>query len=248
MIPIQFPPAVARLFPLRPFAFSHQLTGAPLLTVGALFEAARELGPEMVEYVIGPSAGLPVQSDDHGGAVLAIIRTIERRSAWMIFRNLEQLDRYNRFMAEVLDDLLSLGCWRDLRFLRPMCFAFLSSPSVLTPLHIDPEHNFLFQIAGHKVVWLNDPTRHLLTTAEEVSAFYADEIAFRLEHRPEYDRGLDPFALDPSSGVYIPVTAPHLVRNGPCVSLSFSLTFRTAASETHRLAHLRRSISKNTDP
>ena len=238
MMRILLPPTANSLFPSRPFLFSHHLGCEPLLTIGALFEAARDLAPEMVEYVLDPSAGAPVGPREGDTSALDIIRMIESGSAWVIFRNLEQLDRYNQFMNEVLVDLVSLDCWRDLPFMRPMCFAFLSSPSVLTPLHIDPEHNFLFQVAGTKVVSLNDPIEHPLTTADEISAFYADEVSYRLEYRQEYDQGLDLYPLDPSSGVYIPVTAPHLVRNGQCVSISCSLTFRTVVSEMHRQAHM----------
>jgi hypothetical protein len=32
-------------------------------------------------------------------------------------------------------------------------------------------------------------------------------------------------------GLHVPVTAPHWVKNGDAVSISFSITFRTPASE-----------------
>lgn len=39
------------------------------------------------------------------------------------------------------------------------------------------------------------------------------------------------FHMTPGDGVYLPVHAPHMVKNGPDVSISFSITFYTEASE-----------------
>ena len=39
--------------------------------------------------------------------------------------------------------------------------------------------------------------------------------------------GARPFALEPGEAVYVPVKAPHWVKNGPEVSISFSITWRS---------------------
>lgn len=225
-------------FPDRPFSFSHDLAGESLLTVGALLQAAHELPPEMIEYVRSAP-----QSEFEGSRVTPpsrseIIRSIDSSSSWMIFRNMEQLPRYDSLMTALLKDLADQAPWGPTEILNPMCFVFLSSPRVLTPFHIDPEHNFLFQVEGTKTVLLNDPVKSPILLESEISSFYADEVGYSLPCRREREQSLDPYHLSPSSGVYIPVTAPHSVRNGDDVSISFSLTFRSRASETRREKYL----------
>jgi hypothetical protein len=46
------------------------------------------------------------------------------------------------------------------------------------------------------------------------------------------------FPLGPGDGVYMPVFAPHLVRNGPDVSISLSITWRTPKTDNLERAHV----------
>ena len=102
-------------------------------------------------------------------------------------------------------------------------FVILSSPAAVTPYHIDPEHNFLLQIRGKKRVTVFDRG---LVADEQLERFFSGA------HRNlPFDGSLDmhgqTFELPPGKGIHIPVTAPHHVVNGPGVSVSFSITFRT---------------------
>jgi hypothetical protein len=50
-------------------------------------------------------------------------------------------------------------------------------------------------------------------------------------HRPQT------FALGPGDGVYVPVHAPHWVKNGETVSVSLSITFQTPVSRRAARVH-----------
>ena len=52
-----------------------------------------------------------------------------------------------------------------------------------------------------------------------------------LPHRPDFDAFAETFDLEPGDAVYVPVKAPHWVKNGPSPSVSFSITWRSAASD-----------------
>lgn len=56
-----------------------------------------------------------------------------------------------------------------------------------------------------------------------------------LVYRDEYAARSRAFKLAPGLALHLPVIVPHWVQNGPEVSVSFSVTFRTAASA--RMAH-----------
>ena len=45
------------------------------------------------------------------------------------------------------------------------------------------------------------------------------------------------FSLHPGEGLHFPVGAPHWVKNGPEVSVSFSATFRSEMSERQAIVY-----------
>src|SRR5262249_19874655 len=93
----------------------------------------------------------------------------------------------------------------------------------VTPYHIDHEYNFLLQIRGRKSLAIFDRS---VVSEQELERFYRGEhrnLVFA-EHNARRAYG---FELGPGDGVHVPVNAPHYVRNGAEVSISFSITFRT---------------------
>jgi ribosomal protein L16 Arg81 hydroxylase len=121
-------------------------------------------------------------------------------------------------------------------------FIFVSSPGSITPYHMDPEHNFLLQIRGSKEVRLFERS---VVGEEELERFHTAGGHRNLAFREEYHARSLACELIPGRGLHFPVHAPHYVRNGPDVSISFSITFRTPDLErlvrTHQFnAWLRR--------
>jgi ribosomal protein L16 Arg81 hydroxylase len=108
-------------------------------------------------------------------------------------------------------------------------FVFLSAPGSITPSHIDPEHNFLLQVRGTKELNVG---RFPDSRTEQLEL----ERYYRGEHRnvPWLPEEARVFQLTPGDGIYVPVHAPHFVRNGEQASVSLSVTFFTP--ETHRAA------------
>ena len=135
----------------------------------------------------------------------------------------------------------------------------------VTPYHIDPEHNFLLQIRGWKTMNVFPEADRSLISEQELESFYSG--AHRnLVFQERYQDKAELFRLDPGDGLHVPVTAPHWVQNGDQVSVSWSITFRSALSarrETvykvnHRLralrlspapsARIRRSTPRSSSP
>src|SRR6185295_151656 len=90
---------------------------------------------------------------------------------------------------------------------------------------------------GSKRVHLFDPRDRIVLSAEALERFYGGghrNMVFRAEYQ---ERALE-YELTPGKGLHFPVTAPHYVRNGPDVSVSFSITFRTPDLESRARTHL----------
>ena len=215
-------------FPLSPSFFSHNLDNLELFSLNTLAEVAGLLPEEMIE----------TNEVDKNINIVAKIRNIQSLSSWIMLRNIEQLNEYNLLMHTLLDVLIGCKIIEREYLLNPMSFVFITSPNVITPIHIDPEHNFLFQIKGYKKVLINNELLMPVISLKEISDFYKDEVKYKLKFKDEYKTTMTEYSLNSNRGVYIPVTYPHLVENGRNYSISYSLTFRTHFSENHRHKHL----------
>jgi Cupin-like domain len=232
-----------RSFNQQPFQVEHGLAGHPLFELERLIELSNELPAALVEYNAGdlPVTHDPRQTPRTGLSVIETIRRIEECRSWMVLKNVERSAEYRQLAERCLEPMRSL-C-PELRGFE--AFVFISSPDAVTPYHIDPECNFLLQIRGTKTIRTFPPQDRSIVGEQELERFYAGGGRNLLELKPESESKARAFLLESGKGVHVPVTAPHWVRNGPLVSISLSVTFRTDASDRREIAyrinhHLRR--------
>lgn len=232
--------AFAAAYPEAPARIPHHLLGHKLLTIEALAELGARHPADKVEYNQG---ALPIGVDidatpANGLTIEETIRAIEECGSWMVLKNVERDPAYGALLADVLAEMLPViepvtGPMR-----RTEAFIFVSSPDAVTPFHFDPEHNILLQVRGTKTMTVfpaDDP---------EIASHFAHE-AF---HMGEHHRNLpwqDVFAargtaitLEPGQAIHVPVKAPHWVKNGPDVSISLSVTWRSDWSANEAEARL----------
>ena len=218
----------AEAYPERPTVLGHGLTDHPLLTLEALAELAGRIRPVDVEYNAGdlPVGIAPEDTPANGLSVEETIRSIEHNGSWMVLKFVDQDPVYRAFLAETLAELESQVRPVTGRMLKQEAFVFISSPDAVTPFHFDPEHNILLQVRGHKVMNVFPAGDEALVSGESHEAFHAGGHR-NLPWRDDFAELGRAFALGPGQAVYVPVKAPHWVRNGPAVSISFSITWRS---------------------
>ncbi|MCA9117861.1 MAG: cupin-like domain-containing protein [Planctomycetaceae bacterium] len=237
--PLQFDAGeFGQSFSRRPFRISHSLCDNPLFELPRLLELAGQLPENHIEYNAGK---LPLTVDQsltpaNGLSVEETVRRIEECESWMVIKWVHHDPAY----AELLD-----ACLRQIRPLteqitpgmrQPQAYIFLTSPGSVTPYHIDPEHNFLLQIRGSKKVHMFDGSDSRVLSDRDFERFYSEKTR-NLEFREEFrDHGWE-FNLQSGQGLHFPVTFPHYVENGPEVSVSFSITFRTPDLERRRMVY-----------
>lgn len=228
--------AFAENFNRRPFLIQHQLSDHPLFDISRLMKLAQALPESHVEYNAGTVdiSCKPNETPRTGLSVEETIRRIEECKSWMVLKNVEHDSDYAALLDECLAEVQEYSDKICPGLSNSEAFIFLSSPGSVTPYHMDPEHNFLLQIRGKKFMTVFDRS---LTSAEEFEKFHAG--AHRNMHfEDEYLQKSAAFELLPGLGLHVPVCAPHFVRNGSNVSVSFSITFRTPHIETEKLVHL----------
>lgn len=228
----------AQDFNRRPFLIQHLLSEHSLFELPSLLELSQSLPATSVEYNAGD---LPVNQDPNatprnGLSVQETIRRIEENKSWLVLKNVEQHPAYAELLDACLDQMQEVIEDVSPGMSMRQGFIFVSSPGSITPYHIDPECNFLLQVRGSKTVHMFDAEDRVVLPEAKIEAFFNGAhrnlvIDPALMQRGQY------FELEPGDGLHFPVVAPHWVKNGPAVSISFSITFQTDASRRRQSLH-----------
>ena len=226
-----FPPEAHALFaanyPEVPHVLPHRLGEHPLLEIEALAALAETLPADSIEY---NKADLPLgidgKPDPTGVPIGETIRRIEASGSWAALKNIEQAPAYAALLEELLAELRPEIEAKTGRMLKTQAFIFITSPNGVTPYHFDPEHNILLQVRGSKVM-TQFPAGDPAFAPDEVHESYHTGGPRELKWRDELAAGGRAFAIGPGEALFVPVMAPHHVKNGPEPSVSLSITWRS---------------------
>lgn len=215
-------------YPETPHKLTHNLRDHPLLSIEALAELGEALPETSVEYNKGD---LPVGIDPalvpaNGLSIGDTIRLVETSGSWAVLKNIEQRPEYQAMLMGLLTELKPHIEEKTGRMLKPQGFIFVSSPNAVTPYHFDPEHNILLQLRGTKVM-TQFPAGDTCFAPDETHEGYHTGGHRNLVWRDELAAGGTEWPLKPGDALFVPVMAPHHVKNGPAVSISLSITWRS---------------------
>ena len=233
------PEVFTPLYPETPGILTHALAGHPMFTLEALVALASRMRVEDVEYNRG-DLPLGIAFDDvpaNGLSITDTIRDIEQNGSWMVLKFVEQDPAYRGLLAETLAEIDPIIRAKTGPMLKQEAFIFISSPNSVTPLHFDPEHNILLQLRGTKTMTVFRADDEEIAPPVAHEQFYAGASHRNLAWSNAFAARGRAFDLHPGNGIYVPLMAPHWVRNGPCASISFSVTWRSGHS--YRVAEAR---------
>ena len=215
-------------YPEVPHKFAHSLGQHPLLELDALAALAESLPAASIEYNF---ADLPLGIDGKpaptGIPIGETIRRIGETGSWAALKNIEQAPAYAGLLHDLLAELRGAIEPRTGRMMKLQGFVFITSPGGVTPYHFDPEHNILLQVRGSKVM-TQFPAGDARYAPDETHEAYHTGGGRELHWRDELLAGGREFPLAPGEALFVPVMAPHFVRNGPEPSVSLSITWRSA--------------------
>jgi hypothetical protein len=226
-----FPPMSRAMFaasyPEGAHKLRHNFGAHPLLDLEALAWLGEMLPADSVECHRGDAPrGADGKPGRNGLTIGETIREIADTNSWAVLRNIEQVPAYGALLAELVAELGPEIVEKTGRLLQTEGFVSVSSPRAVTPCHFDPEHHVLLQLAGKKTMAVF-PAGHSQCdpdlSRENWRAGGGREPACRAVLA---DHGVT-FRLEPGEAIYLPVMAPHQVRNGPEPSVSLSLSWRS---------------------
>ena len=225
-------------FNRRPFLIGHHLCDHPLFTLPSLLELAQRLPDKNIEYNAG---NLPMSLDSQqtprtGLSIAETIRRIEECQSWMVLKYVESDPLYRDLLHQCLSAVRPHSEPLVPGMSQAQAFIFITSPNSVTPYHMDPEHNFLLQIRGSKSIQQFDGSDRSIVSELELERSY-EGAPRNLVFKEEYLAKSWSFDLQSGFGLHFPVTYPHWVKNGPSVSISFSITFRTPDLERRAMIY-----------
>jgi hypothetical protein len=227
VFPAQSLARFTQAYPEVPHLLQHRLRDHPLLALGALAELGELLPEASVEYNRGDlPLGIDGKPAPTGRPIGDTIRQIDTSNSWAVLKNIEQHPSYAALLADLLGELEADILPRTGKMMKTQGFIFVSSPNAVTPYHFDPEHNILLQLVGEKVMTVF-PAGDPRFAPDRVHETYHTGGGRELSWRDELAEGGGAFRLEPGSALYVPVMAPHHVKNGPAPSISLSITWRS---------------------
>ena len=151
-------------------------------------------------------------------------------------KRVEQDPEYNALLNRMLDDVQAYSEPLDPGMFDRAGAIFISSPGSVTPYHLDAEYNFLFQLRGAKTISVFDQDdRSILSEKELEERAGLGQMHRNMVFQDEYQQKAMVFKLRPGFALHVPSTAPHWVKNGPNVSISFSAGFMTRSAQRKEL-------------
>ncbi|MCX7864708.1 MAG: transcriptional regulator [Novosphingobium sp.] len=229
---------LAQAYPEVPHMLRHDLGNHPLLELDQLARFAESLPDSSLEYNL---ADLPIGIEGKpaptGIPIGETIRNIATTNSWAVLKNIEQHPDYAAMIGELLAEIRPAVEPRTGEMLDMQGFIFVTSPFGVTPYHFDPEHNILLQIRGSKTM-TQFPAGDATYAPDEMHERYHAGGPRELQWREELMAGGREFLLEPGDALFVPVMAPHFVRNGPEVSVSLSITWRSQWSHAESDARM----------
>ncbi len=224
--------AFQAIYPTQPGLVRHTLSDHPLFTLDALAALATRMREQDIEYNRGD---LPIGIDfenvpGNGLAIADTIRGIEENRSWVVLKYVDQDPAYRSLLASTLAELDAAIRAKTGAMLKQEAFIFISSPDSVTPLHFDPEHNILLQLRGAKSMTVFPGDDEEIAPPEAHERLHTGEGHRNLPWKPDYAPRGQRFDLQVGDGIHVPLMAPHWVKNGPYISISFSVTWRSAHS------------------
>lgn len=217
----------AASYPEQPHKLNHHACDHPMLTLDALARLGDSLPPEWIECNLGDQpVGVDAVPEQLLEGVGNRIRDIGAAGSWVGLRNIEKVPAYEAMLWDLLADLRPAIERRTGKILNLRGFIFITSPGGVTPYHFDPEHNVLMQICGSKVMTMF-PAGNAAYATDEMHETYHTGGRPELPWREDMASGGTDWRIAAGEALYVPVMAPHYVRNGDEISISISVTWRS---------------------
>ncbi len=222
-------PGFRKDFDEKPFQFRHSFTSNhPLFSRERL---RRLLSNPATKNGVYYNAG-EIRVDQRWDAVPQrtkpveeIFDSVDDAGAWILLRRVNEDPEYNLLLEDCLSEVKMLsGRTIDEDKKTQEADIYITSPGRVTMYHVDPICNFLMQVSGEKQIHIFDRNDREVLSEEDLERFWMVH-DYTVKYRPELENRAEVFTLLPGTGIHVPVTSPHWLKNGNNISISLSINY-----------------------
>jgi hypothetical protein len=234
--------------PWRIQPFKHTLTEHPLLQTPQLVELGKRCRGTTRWYAFSSDVTAGTDFDDASQlyptskSAVDSLRDISNAKAWVLLRHIQADPVYRELVDEVINPMRPLIERKDPGLYYRAGWIFNASPNTATPFHIDRSHVFLFQIRGTKTVYVWDAEDTKVCSDRARDCFHMRHDLSRTVWDESFRERAHVFRLSPGTGVYMPLTSPHMVETSDEASTTISFTYNTDATRRHARVHVMREM------
>lgn len=151
----------------------------------------------------------------------------------------EHLDTYREFKRAFIDKVAqSVPSFSTNKLISSSVGLFVSTPGAVAPFHADPEHNFLLQVIGNKVMHSFPPMDFETFPSEAREALASEKISMLKTYKTEFEQRATVLPLSAGDFIYHPPMSPHWVKSGTeKFSLSYTISLVTEDVDHTLLLH-----------
>jgi len=230
----------------------HRLCDHPLLQVEELVELGRRCRGTSRWASFNNDAGADANFDTVSSAfpssrsAVDSLKSISDAKAWVLLRHIQADDTYRPLVDLALDAIQPHIEVKDPGMYYRAGWIFAASPHTVTPFHIDRNHGILLQISGSKKVYVWDAEDTEVVSDLARDCFHSRHDLGRVQWHEEFRARAHVFDLEPGTGVYIPLTSPHMVETTDDSSITISLTYSTKATRHNAMQHVMNDLLRRT--
>jgi len=234
--------------PWRIQSFKHTLMDHPLLQTAQLVELGKRCRGTTRWYAFNSDVTAGTDFDDASQlyptekSAVDSLRDINSARAWVLLRHIQADPLYRELVDAVINPMKPMIEQKDPGLYYRAGWIFSASPNTATPFHIDRSHVFLFQIRGTKTVYVWDAEDTQVCSDRARDCFHMRHDLSRTVWNEQFRSRAHVFRLSPGSGVYMPLTSPHMVETSDESSTTISFTYNTDATRRSGRVHVMREM------
>jgi hypothetical protein len=234
----------AKFDPWHMQAVRHRLSDHPLLEPEQLIALGKRFQDSSHLFSFNNSAGADANFNSVARmfpnrlSVADTVQGINDAKAWMLFRHVQADADYRALINLALDPIQPQIEAKDPGMHYRAGWIFVASPYTTTPFHIDRNHGILLQISGTKKIYVWDASDAAVCSELARDCFHARHELDKVKWHEEFRERATVFEVGPGTGVYIPMTSPHMVETGEDPSITISLTYSTHATRRNAMEHV----------
>jgi hypothetical protein len=163
---------------------------------------------------------------DRKKPVEEIFDSVRNAGAWIALLRVNEDPEYGLLLDECLSEVKKLsGRFIDEDKKTQEADIYITSPGRVTMYHLDPICNFLMQISGEKQIHIFDRNDRDVLPEEELERFWSVK-NYAATYPQELESRAEVYTLCPGTGVHIPLSNPHWLKNGDDISISLSINYQ----------------------